>query len=76
MSFYIYQLTEPLILSNTSISLSAISHQSSAISYQLAYQLSAIFTKLVVLIRGMFRKKIINASSHLKKKSLYLRTNF
>jgi len=27
MSFYIYQLVEPLILSNTSISLPAISHQ-------------------------------------------------
>ena len=52
MSFYIYQLVEPLILPNTSISLSAISHQpsaisyqSSVISYQLAYQLSTIFTK-------------------------------
>jgi len=33
MSFYIYQLIEPLILPNTLISLSAISHQLSAISY-------------------------------------------
>jgi len=46
MSFYIYQLVEPLILPNTSISLSAISHQSSAISYQLAYQLLVISYKL------------------------------
>jgi len=45
MSFYIYQLVEPLILSNTLISLSAISYQSPAISYQLAYKISAIFTK-------------------------------
>jgi len=52
MSFYIYQLVEPVILSNTSINLSAISYkllanryQLSAISYQLAYQLSAIFIK-------------------------------
>jgi len=35
MSFYISQLIEPLILPNTSISLSAISHQLSAISHQL-----------------------------------------
>jgi len=34
MSFYIYQLVEPLILSNTSISSLAIRHQSSAINYQ------------------------------------------
>jgi len=42
MLFYIYQLIEPLILSNTLISLSAISHQSSAIRYKLSvisYQL-------------------------------------
>jgi len=48
MSFYIYQLVEPLFLANTSISLLAISHQSSAINYQLSvinYPLSAIFTK-------------------------------
>jgi len=52
MSFYIYQLVEPLILPNSSTSLSAISHQPSTISYQslainykLTYQLSAIFTK-------------------------------
>jgi hypothetical protein len=38
MSFYVYKLVEPLILPNTSTSLSAK-------SYQLAYQLSAIFTK-------------------------------
>lgn len=38
MSFYIHQLVEPLILPNTLISLSAI-------SYKLAYKLSAIFTK-------------------------------
>jgi len=41
MSFYIYQLVEPLILPNTVISLSAISHKLSVINYQL----SAIFTK-------------------------------
>jgi len=41
MSFYIYQLIEPLILPNTSFSLSAIYHRSSTISNQL----SAIFTK-------------------------------
>jgi len=35
MSFYIYQLVEPLILPNTSISLSAIGNQSSAINYPL-----------------------------------------
>jgi len=34
MSFYIYKLVVPLILSNTSINLSIISHQLSAISYQ------------------------------------------
>jgi len=34
MSFYIYQLVEPLILSNTSISSLAICHQSLAINYQ------------------------------------------
>jgi len=34
MSFYVYQLVEPLVLPKTSISLSAITHQSS-ISYQL-----------------------------------------
>jgi len=46
MSFYIYQLVEPLILPNTSSSLSAISHyQLSAIRYKLAYQSSAIFTE-------------------------------
>jgi len=45
MSFYTYQPIEPLILPNTSTNLSAIRHQSSAINYQLAYQLSAIFTK-------------------------------
>jgi hypothetical protein len=52
MSFYIYQLVEPLILPNTLISLSDISHQLSAIryklsviSYQLAYKLFAVFTK-------------------------------
>jgi len=44
MSIYIYQLVEPLILPNTLSSLSAISQQSSAISYQLAYKLSATFT--------------------------------
>ena len=38
MSFYIYQLVELLILPNTSINLSVISHQ-------LAYQLSTNFTK-------------------------------
>jgi len=37
MSFYIYKLVLPLILPNTSTSLSAISHQLSAISYQLTY---------------------------------------
>jgi len=42
MSFYIYQLVELLILSHTSISLSAISHQSSTISYKLSVTLSAI----------------------------------
>jgi len=42
MSFYVYQLVEPLILPNTSISLSAISYQSSAISYKLSASLSAI----------------------------------
>jgi len=42
MSFYIYQLVEPLILPNTSISLSAMSHPSSAISYPLSTNLSAI----------------------------------
>jgi len=36
MSIYIYQLVEPLILQNTSISLSVISHQPSTISYQLS----------------------------------------
>jgi len=52
MSFYIYQLVEPLILSNTLINLLAISHQPSTIRYKLsiinykiAYKLSAIFTK-------------------------------
>jgi len=42
MSFYIYQLVEPLILSNSSASLSAISYQPSDISYKLSvisYQL-------------------------------------
>jgi len=38
MSFYIYQLIELLILPNTLIRLSTISHQ-------LAYKLFAIFTK-------------------------------
>jgi len=42
MSFYIYQLVEPLILSNTSISLSSISHQSSTINYPLSANLSVI----------------------------------
>jgi len=45
MPFYIYQLVEPLILPNTLINLSAISHQSSAIHYKLSiisYKLSAI----------------------------------
>jgi len=35
MLFYIYQLVELLILSNTSKSLSAISHHPSAINYQI-----------------------------------------
>jgi hypothetical protein len=35
MSFYIYQLVEPLILPNTSISLSAISYKLSTINYKL-----------------------------------------
>jgi len=42
MSFYTYQLVEPLILPNTLTNLSAISHQSSVISYKLSvisYQL-------------------------------------
>jgi len=39
MSFYIYQLVKPLILSHTLISLSAISYQSSAISYSLSTNL-------------------------------------
>jgi len=42
MSFYIYKLVEPLILPNTSTSLSAISHQPSVIGYKLSvisYQL-------------------------------------
>jgi len=42
MSFYIYQLVEPLILPNILISLSVICHQSSAICYKLSvisYQL-------------------------------------
>jgi len=39
MSFYIYQLVEPLILPNTSISLSAISHQPSIIQQIISYQL-------------------------------------
>jgi len=44
MSFYINRLVVPLILTNTSTSLSAISHQLSTISYQssaISYQLSA-----------------------------------
>jgi hypothetical protein len=55
MSIYVIlhlSANEPLILPNTSISLSAISYQSSAISYKLsaisyklAYQSSAIFAK-------------------------------
>jgi len=36
MSFHIYQLVEPLILPNTLISLSAISHQLSAVRYKLS----------------------------------------
>jgi len=35
MSFYIYKLVEQLILSNTLISLSTISHRLSVICYQL-----------------------------------------
>jgi len=45
MSIYNYQLVEPLILPNTLISLSAISQESSIISYQLVYHLYAIFIK-------------------------------
>jgi len=52
MSFYIYQLVEPIILSNTSTNLSIICHHPSAINYlssvmnyQPAYQLSAGFSK-------------------------------
>jgi len=47
-SVILYVSLEPLILSNTSINISIISHQSSAIRYKLSvisYQLSAIFTK-------------------------------
>jgi len=54
MSFYIYQLVEPLILPNTLISLSAMSHQSSAIRYKLSlisYKLSAIFTLMRLILR-------------------------
>jgi len=36
MSFYIYQLVDPLILPNNLISLSATNHQLSVIIYQLS----------------------------------------
>jgi len=39
MSFYIYKLVVPLILPNTLTSLSAISHQLSAIRYKLSTSL-------------------------------------
>jgi hypothetical protein len=43
MSFYIYQLIEPLVLPNTlAYQLSVISYKLSAKNYQLAYQLKAI----------------------------------
>jgi len=35
MSFYIYQVVQPLFLPNTSTYLSAISHQLSAINYKI-----------------------------------------
>jgi len=62
MSFYIYQLVEPLILPNTLISLSAISHQLyklSVISYQLTYQLSAVFTKQSLSMSNLIECTII-----------------
>jgi hypothetical protein len=44
MSFYIYQSIEPLILSNSSINLSAYSYKLSNIGRKLSYQLTVIFS--------------------------------
>jgi hypothetical protein len=44
MSFYIYQSIEPLILSNSSINLSAYSYKLSNIGHKLSYQLTVIFS--------------------------------
>jgi hypothetical protein len=44
MSFYIYQSIEPLILSNSSINLSAYNYKLSNIDRKLSYQLTVIFS--------------------------------
>jgi len=45
MSFYIYQLVEPLILLNTLTKVLDINYRSATINYRLTYQLSTIFIK-------------------------------